>query len=128
MKIFIAGASGAIGLPLVRRLAEAGHDVVGSTRGGPGAARIREAGGIAVPCDVFDRESMIEAVKRAEPEVVVNQLTSLPARFEPKKKGFYDANNRIRSEGGDNMIEATARGAPPPPPPPARHPEHLVPL
>jgi len=108
MKIFIAGASGAIGLPLVRRLTAAGHEVVGSTRGGPGASRIRDAGGIAVPCDVFDRGALIEAVTRADPDVVVNQLTSLPARFEPKKKGFYDANNRIRSEGGDNLIEATA--------------------
>lgn len=113
MKIFIAGASGAIGLPLVRQLAAAGHEVVGSTRGGQGAARIREAGGIAVACDVFDRAQLIEAVVKAEPEVVVNQLTSLPGKFEPKKKGFYDANNRIRSEGGDNLIEATAAaGAP----------------
>ena len=73
-----------------------------------GASRIREAGGIAVLCDVFDREQLVEAVTRATPDVVINQLTSLPPRFEPKKKGFYDANNRIRSEGGDNVIAATA--------------------
>ena len=108
MRIFVAGASGAIGLPLVRQLAGAGYEVVGSTRGGTGAERIREAGGIAVPVDVFDRDQLIEAMTQASPDVVVNQLTSLPARFEPKKKGFYDANNRIRSEGGDNVIEATA--------------------
>jgi nucleoside-diphosphate-sugar epimerase len=108
MKVFVAGASGAIGLPLVRQLTAAGHEVVGSTRGGSGAAKIHEAGGIAVPCDVFDREQIVEVVTRAAPEVVINQLTSLPQRFEPKKKGFYDANNRIRTEGGDNVIEATA--------------------
>ena len=112
MRVFVAGASGAIGLPLVRQLVAAGHEVAGSTRGGSAAEKIREAGGIAVPVDVFDRGQLIEAVKQASPEVVINQLTSLPARFEPKKKGFYDANNRIRKEGGDNVIEATgAAGA-----------------
>jgi nucleoside-diphosphate-sugar epimerase len=108
MKIFVAGASGVIGLPLVRRLVAAGHEVSGSTRGGAGAEKIREAGGSAVPCDVFDREQLVDAVTAAGPEVVINQLTSLPPKFEPAKKGFYEANNRIRSEGGDNVIEATA--------------------
>ncbi len=108
MRVFVAGASGAIGLPLVKQLVAAGHEVSGSTRGGEGAVKIREAGGIAVPVDVFDREKLTAAVVQAGPDVVVNQLTSLPARFEPRKKGFYDANNRIRSEGGDNLIEATA--------------------
>jgi len=108
MKIFVTGASGAIGLPLVRRLAAAGHEVSGSTRGSGGAAKIREAGGIGVTCDVFDRDQLVEAMGQAAPELVINQLTSLPARFEPKKEGFYEANNRIRSEGGDNVIEATA--------------------
>ena len=108
MKIFVAGASGAIGLPLVRQLVAAGHQVTGSTRGGGGAGRIREAGGVAVACDVFNPGQLTEAVKQAGPDIVVNQLTSLPPKFEPKKKGFYDANNRIRSEGGDNVIAATA--------------------
>lgn len=108
MRVFVAGASGAIGLPLVRQLSAAGHEVIGTTRGGSGASRIREAGGVAVPVDVFDRQKLVEAMREARPGVVVNQLTSLPARFEPKKKDFYEANNRIRSEGGDNVIEATA--------------------
>jgi nucleoside-diphosphate-sugar epimerase len=108
MRVFVAGASGAIGLPLVRRLVAAGHEVTGSTRGS-GVERIREAGGVPVSCDAFDREGVIRAVVAAEPEVVVNQLTSLPDRFEPKKKGYYDANNRIRTEGGDNLIAATAQ-------------------
>ncbi len=108
MKVFVAGASGAIGLPLVRQLAAAGHQVAGSTRSAGGAKRISEAGGSPVTVDVFDRDSMIRVVGEAEPEVVINQLTSLPARFEPKKKGYYDANNRMRSVGGDHVIEATA--------------------
>lgn len=108
MKVFVAGASGAIGLPLVRQLSAAGHEVYGSTRGGTGADLIRQAGGNPVVCDVFERDGFVEAVSAASPEVVINQLTSLPDRFEPKKKGYYDANDRIRSEGGDNVIEATA--------------------
>lgn len=108
MKIFVAGAGGAIGLPLVRQLAGAGHEVIGSTRGGRSAAAIQEAGAVPIVCDAFDRDELSEAMEFARPEVVINQLTSLPARFEPRKKGFYDANNRIRSEGGDNVIAATA--------------------
>ena len=107
MKVFVAGASGAIGLPLVRGLARAGHEVTGSTRG-RGAERIREAGGVPVTCDAFDREGLVRAMTDAAPDVVVNQLTSLPQRYEPRKRGYYDANNRIRSEGGDNVIAATA--------------------
>jgi nucleoside-diphosphate-sugar epimerase len=112
MKVFVAGAGGAIGLPLVRQLAGAGHEVIGSTRGGRSAEAIRDAGGVPIVCDVFDRDELSEAMEFATPEVVINQLTSLPARFEPRKKDFYDANNRIRSVGGDNVIAATgASGA-----------------
>ncbi len=108
MKVFVAGASGAVGPSLIRRLVAAGHQVTGATRGGPGAERIRAAGGSPAVCDVFDLPGLTEAVTAAGPEVVINQLTSLPPKFEPGKKGFYEANNRIRSEGGDNLIEATA--------------------
>jgi len=108
MKVFVAGASGAVGPRLIKRLVDAGHEVTGSTRGGAGAARIREAGGSVATCDVFDLPGFTEAVAAAGPEVVINQLTSLPPKFEPGKEGFYEANNRIRSEGGDNVIEATA--------------------
>jgi 2-alkyl-3-oxoalkanoate reductase len=108
MRVLVAGAGGAVGIPLIKRLKAAGHEVTGLTRGGAAAERIREAGGIAAACDVFDLEGLKETVAAACPEVVINQLTSLPQKFEPRKKGFYDANNRIRSEGGDNLIEATA--------------------
>ena len=108
MKVFVAGASGAVGPSLITRLVAAGHQVTGSTRGGARADRIREAGGTPAICDVFDLPAFTEAVTAAAPEVVINQLTSLPPKFEPARKGFYEANNRIRSEGGDNVIAATA--------------------
>lgn len=110
MRVFVAGASGAIGRPLVRRLVAAGHEVTGTTRRPERAEEIRAAGAEAVVCDVFDREALAAAVAAARPEVVVNQLTSLPQKYDPRKASFYEQTNRVRREGGRNLIEA-ARAA-----------------
>jgi nucleoside-diphosphate-sugar epimerase len=112
MKVFVAGASGAIGKPLVRQLVAAGHEVTGTTRREERAAEIEGAGARAVVCDALDGPALIEAVAQASPEVVVNQLTSLPQRYDPRKASFYTATNRVRSEGGRNLLEAAlAAGA-----------------
>src|SRR3954451_5054711 len=95
MRIFVAGASGAIGRPLVRQLIEAGHQVTGTTRREARAEKIRAAGATAVVCDVFDTAALEVAVKEASPEVVVNQLTSLPEDFNPRKID-YTPTNRVR--------------------------------
>lgn len=105
MKVFVAGASGAIGRPLIRQLVEAGHEVTGTTRRSERAEEIRAAGAKAVVCDVFDREALTAAVRQAQPEVVVNQLTSLPEDFNPKKID-YGPTNRVREEGGRNLMAA----------------------
>ena len=110
MRVFVAGASGAIGLPLVRQLAAAGHEVTGTTRREERAERIRAAGGAAVLCDVFDTRALEEGVRAAEPEVVVNELTNLPDKNEPRKASFFESTNRLRSEGGRNLL-AAARAA-----------------
>jgi nucleoside-diphosphate-sugar epimerase len=110
MKVFVAGASGAIGKPLVRRLAAAGHEVTGTTRREDRAAEIRKAGATAVVCDAFDRSALEEAVAEAQPEAVVNQLTNLPQKYNPRKASFYEATDRVRREGGHNLVEA-ARAA-----------------
>jgi nucleoside-diphosphate-sugar epimerase len=110
MKIFVAGASGAIGRPLVRRLVAAGHEVTGTTRREERAEEIRAAGADAVVVDAFDAPALEAAVKQAAPEVVVNQLTSLPHRYNPRKASFYEETNRVRREGGRNLLEA-ARAA-----------------
>src|SRR6188472_2789396 len=86
MKVFVAGASGAMGRPLVRRLLAAGHEVTGMTRREERAAAIREAGANAVVCDVFDAPALQSAVVEAAPEAVVHQLTSLPPRLDYKAK------------------------------------------
>ena len=110
MKVFVAGASGVIGLPLVRQLAEAGHEVTGTTRREEKAGPIREAGGTAALCDALDAAALEAAVRAAGPEVVINQLTSLPERNEPRKASFFEATNRVRREGGANLL-AAARAA-----------------
>jgi nucleoside-diphosphate-sugar epimerase len=109
-RVFVAGASGAIGQPLVRRLLAAGHQVTGLTRREQRAAEIRDAGAEAVVCDVFDRAELSAAIAAAEPEVVVHQLTALPPRIDPRKAETYAATNRLRTEGTANLI-AAARAA-----------------
>jgi 2-alkyl-3-oxoalkanoate reductase len=110
VKVFVAGASGAIGKPLVRQLVAAGHEVTGTTRRDERAEEICTAGATAVVCDVFDAPALEAAAKAAEPEVVVNQLTGLPDRYDPRKASFYEATNRLRSEGARNLV-AAARSA-----------------
>lgn len=105
MKVFVAGASGAIGRPLMRQLVEAGHEVTGVTRREERASEIRSAGATGVVCDVFDTAALEAAVNAAEPEVVVNQLTSLPKDFNPRKID-YAPTNRVREEGGGNLMKA----------------------
>lgn len=105
MKVFVAGASGAIGRPLVRQLVAAGHEVTGTTRRPERAEEIAAAGGKPVVCDVFDRDALEMAVAEATPAVVVNQLTSLPQDFNPRKMD-YAPTNRARQEGGGNLMRA----------------------
>lgn len=113
MKVFVAGASGVIGRPLVRQLVAAGHRVTGMTRSEDRAAAIREAGGAAVVCDVFDAPALEAAVREAAPEVVVHELTALPARLDYKaKQDPLAPTNRVRTEGTRNLLAAAkAAGA-----------------
>jgi nucleoside-diphosphate-sugar epimerase len=109
MKVFVAGASGAIGRPLVRQLLAAGHEVTGMTRCPEKAEEIGAVGAGAVVCDVFDAEALRDAVVAAAPGVVVHALTALPAKYDPKSD-YLVATNRIREEGTRNLI-AAARAA-----------------
>jgi nucleoside-diphosphate-sugar epimerase len=80
------------------------------TRRESAAAEIRADGARAVVCDVFDPAALSAAAADARPEIVVHELTALPADLDPRKKGVYDANNRIRREGTRNLL-AAARAA-----------------
>jgi nucleoside-diphosphate-sugar epimerase len=108
MKVFVAGASGVIGRPLVRQLVEGGHEVTGMTSREAGRAAIEAAGATAVVCDALDAGAARDAVAAAAPEVIVNELTKLPRDYDPRRldASFYEPTSRIRTEGGGNLIEA----------------------
>jgi nucleoside-diphosphate-sugar epimerase len=112
MRVFVAGASGAIGRPLVPMLVAAGHEVTGATRSEERAEAIRAAGATPAVVDALDAGALREAVTAAAPDAVVHQLTSLPERFDPRRKDIYDATNRVRRDGTRNLLEAArATGA-----------------
>ncbi len=106
MRIFLAGASGAIGRPLVPKLLAAGHEVTGMTRSEARAEEVRAAGAEAAIVDVFDADALRSAVEAAAPEVIVHQLTALPDRIDFRKEDTYAATNRLRTEGTRNLIDA----------------------
>jgi len=106
VRVFVAGASGAIGRPLVPLLVAAGHEVTGTTRSPEKAAAIEAAGATAAVVDALDSAALRVAVEQARPEVVVHQLTALPARFDPRRKELYDETNRLRTEGTRTLIDA----------------------
>lgn len=110
MRVFVAGASGAIGRPLVPKLVAAGHEVTGMTRSEASAEKIRAAGARAAVVDVFDVDALRSAVAEARPEVLVHELTSLPDRLDFRKADVYEPTNRVRTEGTRNLLDA-ARAA-----------------
>jgi nucleoside-diphosphate-sugar epimerase len=105
MRVFVAGASGVIGVPLVRQLVAAGHEVTGTTSKQENVSRIEAAGATAVVCDALDPQTVLATVRDAAPEVVISQLTRLPSEYNPRKID-YGPTNRARAEGGHNLIEA----------------------
>lgn len=109
VRVFLAGATGVIGIRLVPRLVAAGHEVVGMTRTQSNADLLRRSGAVPAVCDVFDAETLDLVVARAQPDLVMHQLTDLPddiGRFEE----FAAGHNRIRTVGTRNLI-AAARAA-----------------
>lgn len=107
MRVFVAGATGAIGGPLVRDLVSQDHTVFALTRSGDRAAELAGTGAEPVVCDVFDRERLVDAVRRSRPEAIINELTDLPARLNPRRlKRIYTRNDALRREGTANLLAA----------------------
>jgi nucleoside-diphosphate-sugar epimerase len=112
MRVFVAGASGVIGRRLVPMLVSAGHHVTGMTRSGTRTDALRSAGAEPVVCDVFDAADLVEKVSAAAPEVVVHELTDLPAALDPRKMDEqFAGNDRLRSEGTRNLVAAAVAAA-----------------
>ncbi len=111
MKVFIAGATGALGRRLVPLLVEAGHDVTGMTRTPVKVERLRRLGATPVVADALDAAAVARAVAEAAPDVVLHQLTAIPDALDPR---HYDralaATNRLRTDGTDHLLGA-ARAA-----------------
>ena len=112
MRVFVTGATGALGRYLVPGLIAAGHQVTASTRTPGKVARLREAGAEPVVLDGLDREAVIAAVRAAGPEVIVHQMTALAGlgsqSFRRVDRAFA-ATNELRTRGTDNLLAAAAR-------------------
>ena len=113
MRVFLAGATGALGRPLLRDLVAAGHEVTGLTRSEERATGIRESGATAVVGDALDAERITALVAEAEPEVVVHALTAIPTAMVPKKmRELMKPTNRLRRDGTRILADAAvAAGA-----------------
>jgi nucleoside-diphosphate-sugar epimerase len=112
MRIFLAGATGAIGRRLVPLLLQAGHKVTGTTRKAENANELQRAGVAPVVLDVFDTGAVTAAMRATKPEVVIHQLTDLPHEFdEALIAASYAKNARIRTEGTRNLVAAAQAAA-----------------
>jgi nucleoside-diphosphate-sugar epimerase len=107
VRIFVAGATGVIGVRLVPLLVASGHTVAGMTRSPQQAGLLRELGAEPVTCDVFDLAALTQALESFGPDVVFHQLTDLPDD-EADLASFSGRNDRIRGEGTRNLLSAAA--------------------
>jgi 2-alkyl-3-oxoalkanoate reductase len=107
MKVFVAGATGALGTQLVPQLVANGHEVVAMTRTPSKQQALAALGARPVVADALDPEAVARAVAEAEPEVVVHQLTALSGRLDMRRiDRFFAATNRLRTEGTDHLLAA----------------------
>src|SRR5439155_16208620 len=111
MKIFIAGATGAIGRPLVSALIAAGHEAIGMTSSERGLQTLRENGADGVVADAFDAPAVETALKKVRPAAVIEELTSLPQHYTSEEmRASADRDHKVKLEGGKNVQNA-ARAA-----------------
>jgi nucleoside-diphosphate-sugar epimerase len=112
MKVFVAGATGALGKQLVPMLVSQGHEVTGMTRSRAKEDLIRELGARPAVADAFDPEAVARAVAEAEPEAVIHELTDLTGTFARNIDKSFATTNRLRTEGLDHLLAAAkAAGA-----------------
>jgi 2-alkyl-3-oxoalkanoate reductase len=107
MRVFLAGATGAIGRRLVPLLVAEGHQVTGMTRSPEKVEQLRGAGADPVVADAFDAPAVRAAIAGAHPDVVIHQLTALPQRIDPRKvERELATNDRLRGEGTRILVDA----------------------
>jgi nucleoside-diphosphate-sugar epimerase len=112
MKVFVAGATGALGRQLVPQLVARGHEVVGMTRSGSKQDLVRSLGARPVVVDALDPDAVARAVASAEPEVIVHELTALSGKMSmrdarhPDRSAAAKMTNRLRTEATDHLLAA----------------------
>jgi 2-alkyl-3-oxoalkanoate reductase len=113
VRVFLAGATGVIGRPLLERLVADGHQVVGMTRSLSKADALRAAGAEPVVADGLDAQAVRDAVVKARPDAVIHELTAIPQRLDPRKiVRDFELTDRLRTEGTRNLLAAAqAAGA-----------------
>ncbi len=110
MKVFVAGGTGAIGVQLVPQLVAAGHEVVATSRSSKGAEEVQAMGAEPAIADGLDEGAMTEAVHRAQPEVVIHEMTGLAGKLDLRHFDRYFATtNQLRTRGTDYLIRAAQR-------------------
>jgi nucleoside-diphosphate-sugar epimerase len=108
MRVFVAGASGAIGTRLVPQLIEAGHEVVGTHRSPGGAEHLRALGAEPVKLDLLDARAVREAVLASQPEAIIHEATALAdIKFSRNFDRAFAQTNRLRTEGTDALLAAS---------------------
>lgn len=105
MNVFVAGGSGTIGIPLVRALVAAGHQVTALTRSASKQDGLRALGASVAVADALNREALMAAVEAAHPTHIVHQLTALP-KDGPRRPSDLVATNRLRIDGTRNLLDA----------------------
>ncbi|HUA36138.1 MAG TPA: NAD(P)-dependent oxidoreductase [Candidatus Binataceae bacterium] len=107
MKVLLAGATGAIGRPLIRGLKQHGHSVFGLVRSAESTRTLAEMGAEAVIGDALDAASVRAAIARVRPDAVINELTSLPRHYTPDEmKAAGERDSKVRREGNLNLLAA----------------------
>jgi nucleoside-diphosphate-sugar epimerase len=107
MKIFVAGATGALGQQLVPRLVGAGHEVHAMTRTESKQKLLVDQGAVPVVADALDPEQVADAVAKAEPEAIIHELTAIRAALDMRHfDRDFAQTNRLRTEGTDNLLAA----------------------
>jgi 2-alkyl-3-oxoalkanoate reductase len=107
MKVFVAGGTGAIGDKLVPQLVAAGHHVVATSRSAKGAETVQALGAEPAIVDGLDEHGMVEAVRRAQPEVVIHEMTALAGKVDLRHfDRWFATTNQLRTKGTDYLIRA----------------------
>jgi nucleoside-diphosphate-sugar epimerase len=107
MRVFLAGATGAIGRRLIPRLVDAGHEVTATTRVAAKAEELRQLGAEPAIADGLDREAMRRTVNDAQPDAIIHQMTALAGKPDMRRfDRWFAMTNRLRTEGMDNLLAA----------------------